>query len=148
MFLEFEFEVKILRRCGLYLFLCIQQPSSFHLLYYFPNNLHNSNFYNFSRSDKNVLSLMGNIHLHTITSLQYLPPDVRHFAFNAVRVHLLYYFPNNLHNLNFYNFSKSDKNVLSLMRNIHLHTITRLQYLPPDVRHFAFNAVREAGKKW
>ncbi len=28
----------ILHRCGLYLFLCIQQPSSFHLTYYFPNN--------------------------------------------------------------------------------------------------------------
>ncbi len=28
--------------------------------------------------------LWGNIHLHTIMSLQYLPPDVRHFAFNAV----------------------------------------------------------------
>ncbi len=53
------FEVKILCRCGLYLFLCLQQPSSFHLLYYFRNNLHNSNFHNFSKSDKNTLSLMG-----------------------------------------------------------------------------------------
>ncbi len=32
MFLEFDFEVKIYRTCGLYLFLCIQQPARFHLL--------------------------------------------------------------------------------------------------------------------
>ncbi len=84
MFLEFDFEVKVLHRCGLYLFLYIQQPSSFHFLYNFPNNLHNSNFHNFSKSDKNTLSVWGNIHLHTIMSLQYLPPDVRHFPSNAV----------------------------------------------------------------
>ncbi len=31
----------------LYLFLCVQQPSNFHLIYYFPNNLHNSNLHDF-----------------------------------------------------------------------------------------------------
>ncbi len=54
MFLEFDFEVKILRKFDLYLFLYIHQPSSFHLGYYTPNNLHNSNFYNFSKSDQNT----------------------------------------------------------------------------------------------
>ncbi len=34
-----------------------------------------------------------------------------------------------------------------LWENIHLHIITSLQYLPPDVRHFAFNTVGEAEKK-
>ncbi len=33
MFVEFDFEVKILPRCDLYLFLCMQQPSSFRLTY-------------------------------------------------------------------------------------------------------------------
>ncbi len=48
---------KLLRRCGLYLFLCSQQPLSFHLIYYSPNNLHNSNFHNFSKSGKNTSTL-------------------------------------------------------------------------------------------
>ncbi len=35
-----------------------------------------------------------------------------------------------------------------LWGNIHLHTISNLQYLPPDVRQIAVNVFREAGKKW
>ncbi len=54
MSVELDFEVKILYRCGLYLFLCIQQPSSSYLIYYFPNNLHNLNFHDFSESDENT----------------------------------------------------------------------------------------------
>ncbi len=57
MFLEFDFEVKVLPRCGFYIFLCIKKPSSFHVTYYFSNNLFNSNFYNFSKGNKNTLSL-------------------------------------------------------------------------------------------
>ncbi len=61
MFMEFDFEVKILRRCGLYLFLYIQQPSSFHLIYYFPNYFHNSKFHDFSKNNKNTLHIMTHL---------------------------------------------------------------------------------------
>ncbi len=46
-------------------------------------------------------------------------------------------------------FQKMTKMFCLLWGNIHLHTITSLQYLPKDVRvrHFAFNAAGEAGKK-
>ncbi len=78
MFVESDFDVKILRRCGLYLFLLIQQPSSFHLIYYFPNNLHNSNFHAFSKSGKNTLSfilkhLSSNHNEFTVFATRYQP---------------------------------------------------------------------------
>ncbi len=44
-------------------------------------------------------------------------------------------------------FQKVTKMACLLWGNIHLHTIKSLQYLPPDVRHFAYNAIGEAGKK-
>ncbi len=54
--MEFDFEVKLFQRCGLYLYLFIKQSFSFHLIYYFPNNLLNSNFHYFSKIDKNIFS--------------------------------------------------------------------------------------------
>ncbi len=38
----------------------------------------------FQRVTKIRCLLKGNIRRRTVTSLQYLPPDVSHFAFNAV----------------------------------------------------------------
>ncbi len=85
MIVEFDFEVKILRRCGLYLFLCIQQPSSFRLLYHFPNNLHYSNFHNFSKSNKNTLSVKACLHckLWAAWCLTSRPGDLSRPHFNV-----------------------------------------------------------------
>ncbi len=43
-------------------------------------------------------------------------------------------------------FQKLTKMPRLLWGNVHLHTITSFPYLQPDVRHFAFNAIGEAGK--
>ncbi len=57
----FDFESKyFVDVVYIFLFLCIQQPSNFNLIYYFPNNLHNWNSQDFSKSDKNIIfSLIG-----------------------------------------------------------------------------------------
>ncbi len=83
-FVEPNFKAKILHKCGLYLLLCIQQPSSSHLIHYFTNNLHNLNFHMFSKSDENKLSLIGKHSSSYHNEFTIFGTRFSHFAFNAV----------------------------------------------------------------
>ncbi len=84
MFLVFDFKVKILRGCSLFLFLCIQQPSSFHLIYYFLNNLYNLNSHDFSKSDKNTLFLEKHSSSYHNEFIVFATTDNSQFPFKAV----------------------------------------------------------------
>ncbi len=85
MFPASEFEVKILCRCGLYLLLRIQLPSSFNIDIIFQIIYIIRICTVFQQVTKIHCLLQGNIRLYTIMSLLYLPPpDVSHFAFNNV----------------------------------------------------------------
>ncbi len=82
MFLEFDFEVKILRRCVYMYFDAYGNLQAF--IYYIIFQIIYIIFTIFQKVTKMSRLLWGNIHLRTITSLKHLSPEVRHFALNAV----------------------------------------------------------------